>query len=217
MCLALAGLSSCGGGGSSGLENILPSPVASGSTLSFSGTVAVGAALKNVVVTATCTNNATGQSAPTGADGHYSLTLRASLPCTFQVVEPVTGFVFRSLTDDDGIANISPLTELVFIFANGDTANIVDAKTKLSSLMGSIGSPLSGDPVRMPFVADETGLDKNIIDLVRVASLSSGVITNPYAGLNKVGLAISDGTCAVAPSTGTTVGRNGAESGFCVV
>ena len=196
--LTLAVLSACGGGGNAQNSS------ASANTLNFSGTVAVGAALKNVVVSATCKNGATGQSAQTGDDGRYVLSINATLPCTFQAVEPVTGFIFRSLADADGTVNITPLSEMVFIFSNGDTANIVAAKTKLSSLMNSIGSPLAGDPLRTPFVANDTGLDKNIIDLVRLSTLRSGNIANPYTGLNNVSQAMSDGTCLVAPSTGTT-------------
>lgn len=197
----LVALASCGGGGGSN-----PSP---GGVLNFSGTVAVGAALQNVVVSVSCKDGATGRSSPTDSAGQYALSIRASLPCTFQAIEPVTGFVFRSLTDVDGTVNISPLSEMVFVFANGDTARLVEAKAKLSSLMSGIGSNLEGDPLRTPFAANERGLDKNILDLVKVSSVSSGVISNPYAGLGTLKQALTDGTCLVAPGTGTTFDPTG--------
>jgi hypothetical protein len=198
-------LTACGGGGAG--DALTPSPTAS--ILNFSGTVAVGAALKNVVVSATCKDGTTGQSSPTDSEGRYKLSINASLPCTFKVIEPATGFVLRSLTDSDGTVNVSPLTEMVFAFSNGDTANIVDAKTKLSSLMNGIGSPLIGDPIRLSFTADETGLDKNIIDLVRVATLSQTNIDSRYEGLRTIGQSLDNGTCLVKPGTGTTFDTSG--------
>lgn len=202
MSIGVLAIASCGGGEGGST----PSP---GGVLNFSGTVAVGAALQNVVVSVSCKDGATGRSSPTDSAGQYALSIRASLPCTFQAIEPVTGFVFRSLTDVDGTVNISPLSEMVFVFANGDTAKLVEAKAKLSSLMSGIGSNLEGDPLRTPFAANETGLDKNILDLVEVSSLSSGTISNPYAGLRTVNQALTDGTCLVAPGTGTTFDQTG--------
>lgn len=151
-------LSSCGGGSGGAGSNSTPD-------LQFSGTVAIGAPLQNVVVAATCADGKKASSQPTSSTGAYALSVQASLPCSFQALEPTTGFALRSISISDGTVNVTPLTEALFVFANGDSTRITDAKAKLSGFMTAINSPLSGDPISTPFQANSTGLDKNILDL----------------------------------------------------
>lgn len=134
---ALLGLAGCG----TGSHTANDSP---GVPLSFSDTVAIGSALKGVVVKAACGGGANGSSTPTSSDGYYLLSLQGTLPCALQAVEPITGSTLRSLTTSQGTANISLLTEAIYVFANGDAVGLVDAKRKLGSLMQVINSPLAG-------------------------------------------------------------------------
>ena len=153
-------LSACGGGGSGNAGN------SSKPDLLFTGTVAIGAALQNAVVVATCADGTKASSTPTNSRGAYSLSVSASLPCNFQTLEPTTGFALRSISSTDGTVNITPLSEAIYVFASGDPTKIFEAKAKLSVLMTSINSPLAGDPISTPFEANATGLDKNILDLI---------------------------------------------------
>ena len=173
---AALALSSCGGGSGNTGSNSKPD-------LQFTGTVAIGAALQNVVVTATCADSIKASSVPTSSTGAYSLSVPALLPCSFQALEPTTGFALRSISSNDGTVNITPLSEAVFVFANGDSTKVVDAKAKLSVLMKAINSPLSGDPISTPFQANATGLDQNILDLTTFFANNSNStpVTGPGA------------------------------------
>jgi hypothetical protein len=172
--ITLGLLSSCGGDSGGQLNTVTPSLTSSTKkTLNFSGTVAIGDALKEVIVTATCSDASSGKSAPTNADGAYSLGVLGALPCAFSVIEPKTGLVLRSLSATDGTVNLTPLTEAIYVFSNGDTAKVIDAKSRLTLLMNAIGSPLKVDPISFSFMPDRTGLDKNILDFADAAILAT--------------------------------------------
>jgi hypothetical protein len=191
-------IASCGGGGGTATSetpstgtNTLTNAAAN--SLKFSGVVAVGAALNNVVVTASCADQSSGSSAPTDSSGSYSLSMLGTLPCTFSVTEPTTGFILRSLSATDGNVNITPLTEAIYVFSNGDAAKVVAAKSKLSGFMNSLGSPLISDPIAIRFDPNGTGADKNILDFVKVANSASG--QNPKLDLVPILQMASDPLC----------------------
>jgi hypothetical protein len=191
-------IASCGGGGGTATSDTPSTGAntltnATATSLKFSGVVAVGAALSNVVVTASCADQSSGSSAPTDSSGSYSLSMLGTLPCTFSVTEPTTGFVLRSLSATDGNINITPLTEAIYVFSNGDTAKVVAAKSKLSGFMNSLGSPLISDPIAIRFDPNGIGADKNILDFVKVANSASG--QNPKLDLVPILQMASDPLC----------------------
>lgn len=176
VCASLS-LASCGGGDGGGGAYGNP---ADSTTLAFKGTVAIGAAVPAAVVSATCANGATTNSAPADAGGNYVLSIKAPLPCVLRTQVPNTSFVLRSMAAEQGVANVSPLTEAVTVFSGADFSRLALGKAQLATVMSAINSPLAGDPVTTAFVADETGLDKNILALTSyVANTSAG---NPSAG-----------------------------------
>jgi hypothetical protein len=185
-CMLMAGmLASCGGDASTSEPTM------------FSGTVAVGAALVGVSVEAACVG-AVARSAPTDSNGQYSISTTLNLPCTLSATDPSTGYTFRSLVTSRGIANVTPLTDLVFQMANGDHAKQIEATTQAGSLLKNLGIAINDDPTTSKFFPDETGLDKAILDFMRISRASSSLTTNPYTGIQSLVENSSDESCKAA-------------------
>lgn len=171
LCIATTALVVSCGGGSGGGD---PGGPSGADTLAFHGTVAIGDALSGQTVQAQCGTGALTASAPTSGSGSYTLQVSGTLPCTLSVVEPVSGVRLRALATQEGVVNVSPLTETVFVFADGQVANLPQALAKLGTLMSVVGSPLAGDPTTTAFAADGTGIDANILDLTSYMARRSG-------------------------------------------
>jgi hypothetical protein len=178
-------LASCGGGGSTSEPTM------------FSGTVAVGAALVGVSVEAACVG-AVARSAPTDSNGQYSISTTLNLPCTLSATDPSTGYTFRSLASSRGIANVTPLTDLVFQMANGDHAKQLEATTQAGSLLKNLGIAINDDPTTSKFFPDETGLDKAILDFARIARNSNSNPAQPYSGIQQLIARSQDPSCLAA-------------------
>jgi hypothetical protein len=97
----LLGLSACGGGGGGS---------SSSSEMKVSGTAATGKALDGATVAVTCV--AGSGSAVANAAGSYSVTITDGRgPCLLTATKG--GTVLRSVTPGAGIANITPLTDIL--------------------------------------------------------------------------------------------------------
>ena len=99
--LAMAALAACGGGS----DDAAPA-----APLTITGTSAVGAALAGAAIAVTCsTGSAT---ATSGADGTFSASISAGKgPCILTATKGAT--VLRSVTPGAGVANITPLTDML--------------------------------------------------------------------------------------------------------
>lgn len=117
LCVAAAAgaLAACGGGGGVDASGGPTTPPASAITLT--GTAATGAAMAGVTVRAI---NATGvvTTAITGPDGHYTLNIANSAPFVLSATDN-TGHAWYSFAPAAGTANITPLTTLALLDANG--------------------------------------------------------------------------------------------------
>lgn len=150
VCVAVVALSSCGSN-----NDAIPSPP---SSLAFRGTVAVGSPVANASVSTSCANGTSG-AALTDSGGNYSIrVMDAALPCVFRT-NTGAGTLLRSFADNEGIVNITPLTELTFQLAGGNVSGKPSAVLALEKSLPSFGIPVSGDPVTTPFVANGTGHD----------------------------------------------------------
>lgn len=94
-------LAACGGGGSG--------TSASASTVSSSGTAAIGKALSNATVNLSCAQGS--GSTQTNAAGNYSLTINGVAPCLLSIQN--NGITLRSVLPASGSSNITPLTTLL--------------------------------------------------------------------------------------------------------
>lgn len=114
-------LAACGGGGGGSSGSAAPS------TVSSSGTAAVGRALSNATVNLSCAQGS--GSTQTNAAGNYSLTINGVAPCVLSVQS--NGNSLRSvLPASGGVSNITPLTTLLtdyLIARAGQQAGASDA------------------------------------------------------------------------------------------
>ena len=200
---AAATLTACGGG-----DDAVALPNAQGAAnVVLSGTAATGAPMANALVTAT---NAKGVQATvrTGADGKYTLAVADAAPYALSVTD-ASGKVWYSFAPQAGVANITPLTTLALLDANGQkpladlfkawgTATSLNADAVLASarkvnanlqaLMASNGLDANKFNVfAAPFAADHTGLDA-LLDAMRVSfdcspTACSQSILGPNGGL----------------------------------
>ncbi len=181
---AAATLTACGGGDDAVATAAAPAAV----NVTLSGTAATGAPMANALVTAT---NAKGVQATvrTGADGKFTLTVADAAPYALSVTD-AAGKVWYSFAPQAGVANITPLTTLALLDANGQkpladlfkawgSATSLNADAVLASarkvnanlqaLMASNGLDASKLNVfAAPFAADHTGLDA-MLDAMRVS------------------------------------------------
>ena len=199
---AAATLTACGGG-----DDAVATPTAqAAATVTLSGTAATGAPMANALVTA---SNAKGEQATvrTGTDGKFTITVADAAPYALSVTD-ASGKVWYSYAPQSGVANITPLTTLALLDANGQkpladlikgwasanlTADAVLASARkvnanLQSLMTSKGLDATKLNVfAAPFAADHTGLDA-LLDAMRVsfncsASACSQSILGPQGNL----------------------------------
>jgi hypothetical protein len=121
-------LAACGGSSSS-------SP---GTEMTLNGTAATGLAISGATVNAKCSGG-TG-STTTATDGTYKVVIEnGALPCVLQVIHPADGKKLHAININGGVANLTPLTEMLSVrlmrtdmttvFANMDPAAITKAVT----------------------------------------------------------------------------------------
>ncbi len=180
---AAATLTACGGGDDAVATATAPAAV----TVTLIGTAATGAPMANALVTAT---NAKGvqATARTGTDGKFSIGVADAAPYALSVTD-ASGKVWYSFAAQAGVANITPLTTLALLDANGQkpladlfkawasaglSADAVLASARkvnanLQALMAANGLDASKLNVfAAPFAADHTGLDA-LLDAMRVS------------------------------------------------
>lgn len=115
LALSTTFLAACGGGG--GGTPAAAGAAGSGTTdLTVGGTAATGKAIAGATVAAKC-QVGTSSSAPTIADGSFSLVVTGGkLPCVLQITDPSDGSKLHTLATGSGssaTANITPLTEML--------------------------------------------------------------------------------------------------------
>lgn len=120
VAMAIAG---CGGGGGGGAPGPAPAP---GDKVS--GLAAVGAPVTGAQVVLRCANGVTGQTT-TDAEGRWALELsNPQFPCLATLSNSTShpGVTLRSIAQDTGHVNITPLTELVLARAAKQTSSSLD-------------------------------------------------------------------------------------------
>ena len=150
--LVLAGLlSACGGGGGSS-DPVTPTPVVP-TTLTLTGTAAIGAALASRPVDAKCATGATAAPVTTGADGQFTVSISGgALPCVLRVTA-ADGSVLHSVATGSGntaTAHITTASELVMAhlvggaaagaFSSFDATSLTD--TKVQAALSAVGDTL---------------------------------------------------------------------------
>ena len=101
-------LAACGGGGGPSDSN----PPTGATSTTISGVAATGNALGGAPVRTKCADGS-GSSTITGSDGAFSITvLKTSYPCLLEVTA-TNGERLHSIAMQEGVANVTPLTELV--------------------------------------------------------------------------------------------------------
>ncbi|PLP98257.1 hypothetical protein [Cupriavidus pauculus] len=177
--LAAVVLTACGGGGG---DSAAPSATPQ-ATSNISGTVAVGAALPAINVTAKCARGS--GTATTAADGTFKVSIADAVrPCVLSVAAP-DGSTLHSVVPagsaSDIVANITPLTELITAaLAQGSTAQFatLDAASQarlteanLATALALVKQLLSGsidlgnlNPIKDPLVAATSGQAGNALD-----------------------------------------------------
>ena len=104
--LALSALAACGGGTNYVAPVVTPPPV----NLTITGTAATGAALAGAAVVVTCSTNS--GTATSGTDGTFNVVIGDGKgPCILTATKGAT--VLRSVTPGAGVANITPLTDML--------------------------------------------------------------------------------------------------------
>lgn len=99
--LAMSALAACGGGS----DDVAPP-----AQLTITGTSAVGAALAGAAIAVTCSTGS--GTATSGADGTFSASIgNGKGPCVLTATKGAT--VLRSVTPGAGVANITPLTDML--------------------------------------------------------------------------------------------------------
>ncbi len=153
--LVLAVLTACGGGGGEGSTH---GQQFSSPNITFSGTAATGMPVANSKVVVVCASGSA-VTTTTTVEGNYTLSLTDKLPCVFTVKLP-NGDVLHSLSNQDGIVNITTFTELGYQVANADPTKLDSAKMLINkSLRQDFGIFFDGDPFTTPFIANRIGYD----------------------------------------------------------
>jgi hypothetical protein len=105
-------LSACGGGTETTAQT-------QPTTVTISGTAAIGAAITEAEVTAKCANGkGFKENTITMLSGYYEGEVeQESLPCALRVSKPSAGITLHSFTETAGVANITPLTDMAISVA----------------------------------------------------------------------------------------------------
>ncbi|MES2125836.1 MAG: hypothetical protein V4463_01070 [Pseudomonadota bacterium] len=104
--LALSALAACGGG----TDYVPPPVVPPVVNLTVTGTAATGAALAGAAIAVTCSTNS--GTATSAADGTFNVVIGDGKgPCILTATKGAT--VLRSVTPGAGVANITPLTDML--------------------------------------------------------------------------------------------------------
>ena len=104
-------LAACGGGGSSG--DSTANPNAGGPPQTVSGTVAKGAALAGANVNLTCANGAVLGGTTSATGGYTTASASIAYPCIGTAVGAGGSPSYRGVMFSGGVANFSPLTDML--------------------------------------------------------------------------------------------------------
>ena len=191
-------LAACGGGADSGNTTSNPTNIGTpaAASVEITGLAATGAAIGNATVTA-INQSGTRASATTNASGNFNISIDEGAPYLLSITDS-SGRSWYSYAPAAGIANLTPLTTLALLQANGNQplsdlasnwskrplsdAQVIDAakvvNANLASLMQSKSVPATGTNVfSLSFAADGRGLDA-VLDALRVTiSCSSNACT----------------------------------------
>jgi len=147
-----AALAACGGGGG-GPAALQDTPIST--VLTVTGTAATGAAITNAAVSARCAVGSA--SGFTGPDGVYKLSSPSLTgPCLLEVTYGTPSQTLHSFAAADGIANITPLTELISakalaqaniasIFSTLNAQQIITAQRNVSAANQELGAFLQSN------------------------------------------------------------------------
>lgn len=148
-------LSACGGGGGGGGEVSALQDALLSTSLNLTGTAATGEAITNAAVSARCAVGSA--SGVTGPDGVYKLSSpNLTGPCLLEVTYGTPSQTLHSLAAVDGIANITPLTELISakvlahanltsIFSSLSAQQIIEAQGKVAAANQELGAFLQSN------------------------------------------------------------------------
>ncbi|WP_232096869.1 hypothetical protein [Comamonas thiooxydans] len=198
-------LTACGGGGGGG-----SSEAPASNSASASGVAAVGSPITGGAVTLKCASGASA-SATTGTDGSWSASLKSSdFPCVIRVsggqanAQALTT-PLHSMVAAAGLANITPLTDLLVGIVsgqkpdtwfdsatNGSLSGAIHAsalataqdklKAVLSSLPGKPSLPAGFDPLTSQFHAQKGDAGDDLLESYGAALTSAGLTQSEAAG-----------------------------------
>ena len=109
---AILSLAACGGGGDSSGDGAA-NPNAGGPPQAVSGTVAKGAALAGAAVSMTCANGAVLGGTTSATGGYTTASVSIAYPCIGTAVGAGGSPSYRGVMFSGGVANFSPLTEML--------------------------------------------------------------------------------------------------------
>ncbi|WP_420225454.1 hypothetical protein [Pigmentiphaga litoralis] len=194
-------LGACGGGGGDGGHAVTPGSEVTPGPTALSGVAATGAPFAGARVTATDRLGATIDCGTTGDDGRFACPLPASAvaPIVLTATRDDETHHSVSSTRDSGTVNITPFSDVIVsqLSPTGNPALLagalrdgtavvdtaaVDTQTRrllaaLAPLYAALGVAPS-DPLRTPFAADGTGLDRvldSVVVSVRPADANANV------------------------------------------
>ncbi len=180
-------LSACGGDSGSGSSNDTDGDN-NGTTASaeLQGTAAIGQAIVNATLTATCQDGSGFTTSPVATDSHGKWQGKVAsdqLPCLLKLSGGTPAIELTSMAFSKGTTNISPLTQAALVLATHDTEfdwtadksqwpDQTEVDTAAQSLLNTLkskgyaASTLTGSPFSTAFAADGTGWDA-ALDAIR--------------------------------------------------
>lgn len=191
------------------------SPGSSVSQSSLQGTAAIGAPIVGGSVLAKCADGkGFTQTITTGADGRWSGTVdTASLPCALRVMGGNPGVTLHGYAMTEGVANITPLTEMILAVASSnlpkdwfeggswqlDQTELSNARQLLVSALDGAGYQLPpGDPLSTAFAIGDAW-DQALDQLGAAIDESSTV-----DGFEPLLTLLKDGNLGLIPSPPST-------------
>lgn len=134
------GLAACGGGGSDGASGASSNPNVGGSAQSVSGTAAKGTALVGAAVTLTCANGAALSGNTSGTGQYTTAATSIAYPCIGTAVAVGGVPSYRTVLFSGGVANFSPLTDMLV-----QTVLAASASGSASLTVADFITKMSGD------------------------------------------------------------------------